>query len=190
MKSSNVAVKLGEDDMLNMTIVNFFRMNQRPMTATMTTKTVVKLNKNSADKKSKNTFGTVYKIQKMIVLVNGNYEKRVNQQRAIEGAVQDFQVAELPWGKRVDGTKCIIEHNGGGYLQTILQGYTSRKVEYVDSEGKEVKFEDIQPFMPAKKEVNKGTRQEVEEEVRVRTVGFNSIQELIIQTEELVVRLV
>jgi len=171
-----------------MSMTAFFAANTSPLTGViMTAKTAVKLNKKDvATKTIPNPFGPIFKIYKAVVSINKDYEKDVNQNRAIEGKEQDFQKEGLKWGRHAYG-KAIIEKDGGLYLQTIVEGYRGGS-EYVDENGNPVDFEAIKPFMPVKKE--EAPKQGLEDAVIVRTFKYESILQLAIKTDNLVINLV
>ena len=168
-----------------MTMTAFFAANTAPLTGVLlTAKTEVKLNKKDVDTKTiKNPFGPVFKIYKAVVSINKDYEKDVNQSRAIEGKEQDFQKEGLKWGHHAHG-KAIIEKDGSLYLQTIVEGYRGDS-EYVDENGNPVDYEAIKPFMPVKKA--EAPKQGLEDTVKVRTFKYESILNLIVKTPDMVI---
>ena len=169
---------------LSMSILAFLKMNETPFQAVLVTRTLFKLNKKNKAKTKVNAFGDIYKVQKTVVDLNANYEKAVKQQQAVEGVPVNFEAEKLTWGKHI--CKAVIEHNGGLYLQTITVGKRGKTV-YENSKGEEVNFADIVEFMPAKKA---SVKQNLEDEVQVRTYAFTSILEVVIKTPEMVIRLV
>jgi len=172
--------------MPTMTMTSFFAMNQSKMNATLATKTLVKMNKKDvATKQIPNPHGNVYKIQRVHVELNGDYELNVNQSRAVEEKEQDFTKGDLKWGRHAYG-KAIIENDGKLYLQTTELGKVG-KVEYVDENGNPVDYESIKPFMPVYKP---SAKQGLEDEVKIRTFKYESVLEIIIKTDTLVLKLV
>ena len=169
---------------LTMNILDFMKMNETLLQATLTTRTIVKSNKKNKAKTKVNAFGDVFKVQKTVVDINRDYEKAVKQQQAVEGVPTDFEKEKLSWGKHI--CKAVIEHNGGMYLQTITVGKRGKSV-YENSKGEAVNFEDIEEFMPAYKP---SAKQHLEDEVQVRTYAFKSILEVVIKTSEMVIKLV
>lgn len=173
-------------NMPTMTMTSFFAANTNKMTATLATKTVVKMNKKDVSTKTiANPHGTVYKIQRVHVELNGDYEKNVNQSRAVEEKEQDFVKGDLKWGQHKFG-KAIIEKDGGLYLQTTELGKVGN-VEYVDENGNPVEYSAIKPFMPVYKP---SAKQGLEDEVKIRTFKYESVLEVIIKTDTLVLKLV
>ena len=115
--------------------------------------------------------------------INRDYEKAVKQQQAVEGVPTNFEKEKLTWGKHV--CKAVIEHNSNLYLQTILVGKRGKTV-YEDAKGEVVKFEDIVEFMPERKA---SAKQNLEDEVQVRTFAFKNILEVVIKTNDMVIKL-
>ena len=173
-------------NMPTMTMTSFFAANTNKMNAVLKTKTVVRMNKKDvATKQIANPHGTVYKIQRVQVELNGDYEKNVNQSRAVEEKSQDFEKGELKWGQHKFG-KAIIENDGKLYLQTTELGKIG-DVEYVDENGNPVDYASIKPFMPVYKP---SAKQGLEDEVKIRTFKYESVLEIIIKTDTLVLKLV
>lgn len=175
-------------NMPSMSMTSFFAANTAPLHGVvMTAKTEVKLNKKDVATKSiPNPFGKIFKVYKAVVSINKDYEKDVNQNRAIEGTEQDFQKEGLKWGHHAHG-KAIIEKDGSLYLQTIVEGYRGGS-EYFDEAGNPVNLSDIKPFMPVKKA--EAPKQGLEDAVMVRTFKYESILQLAIKTDSLVINLV
>ena len=168
---------------LNMSILAFLQMNETLLQATMTTRTEVKLNKKNKAKTKVNPFSVVYKVQKSVVDINRDYEKAVKQQQAVEGVPTNFEKEKLTWGKHV--CKAVIEHKDNLYLQTILVGKRGKTV-YENANGESVNFADIVEFMPERKA---SAKQNLEDEVQVRTFAFKNILELVIKTPDMVIKL-
>ena len=168
---------------LSMSILAFMKMNETLLQATIVTRTIVKLNKKNKAKTKVNAFGDIYKVQKSIVDINRDYEKAVKQQQAVDGVPTNFEKEKLTWGKHV--CKAVIEHNSNLYLQTILVGKRGKTV-YEDAKGEVVKFEDIVEFMPERKA---SAKQNLEDEVQVRTFAFKNILEVVIKTNDMVIKL-
>lgn len=171
----------------SMSMTAFFSMNTTPLTGVvMTARTEVKLNKKDvATKTIPNPFGKIFKIYKAVVSINKDYEKDVNQNRAIEGKDQDFQKEGLKWGQHAHG-KAIIEKDGTLYLQTIVEGYRGGST-YEDEHGNPVTLDAIKPFMPVKKA--EAPKQGLEDAVMVRTFKYDSILQLAIKTDSLIINL-
>lgn len=165
------------------TLLNFLQTNaQQQFNATLTTKTLVKLNKNNATKTAKNNLGNIYKVQTLLVSINEDYALAVQQQQAIEGKPIDFVAAKLPWGVHI--CKSVIEHNAQHYLQCIVVAKTA-KTKYYNEDGQEVKYEDFAQFVSSSTSSN--SKQNVENTINVRTFAFKNILELIVKTPNLVV---
>lgn len=173
--------------MPTMSMTSFFAANQTKMNAVLKTKTVVRMNKKDvATKQIANPHCLVYKIQKVHVELNGDYEKNVNQSRAVEDKEQTFEKGEMKWGVHKFG-KAIIEKDGNLYLQTTELGKVGGSVEYVDENGNPVDYAAIKPFIPAYKP---SAKQDLEDEVKIRTFKYESIMEVIIKTDTFVLKLV
>lgn len=114
----------------------------------------------------------VRKVQKLQVTVNDNYENKVNDVREAEDKPANFEVAPLQWGEHV--SNAVIEHNGQLYVQTLVVD-TDRTPVYIDAQGNEVAYSDIKPFLPP---YNPATRQQLADEVKVRTWKLSSIYAL------------
>lgn len=171
---------------LTLSILDFLKMNQAPFSATIKTRTEFALLKKSTDgKKTPNNFGTIYKVQQVYAGINHDYQKSVNQQRAVEGVDQNFIADELKWGKVVKGTKSVVEKAGGMYLKTIELGKVG-SAHYENEAGERVAFEDIKKFISTAKGSSK--KQELEDEVKVRTYKFSSILDIVVKANDLVVR--
>lgn len=119
--------------------------------------------------------GGVRKVQSIKVTVNDNYENKVNDTREAEGKSADFEVAPLQWGEHVANGKgessCVIEHNGQLYVQTLVVERDPRPV-YIDAAGNKVDYDQIRPFLPP---YNPATRQQLDDEIKVRTWKLRSL---------------
>jgi len=114
----------------------------------------------------------VRKVQKIQVTVNDNYENKVNDVREAEDKPADFQVAPLQWGEHV--SNAVIEHNGQLYVQTLVVERDANPV-YIDSNGNNVAYEAIKPYLPP---YNPARRQQLDDEIKVRTWKLSSIYAL------------
>ena len=100
------------------------------------------------------------------------YENMVKRRLIKEGKnPDDFKVASLPWGNRISEDSPIIEHNGNYYIQTIAQG-SGQSRYFLDN--REVEKESIIGM----KEPTKSVKQNLDNEVVVRTFKLDSIREI------------
>jgi hypothetical protein len=138
----------------------------------LTTCTEVVMRKSDvATKRITNPFKNVLKIQAVRVLLNTDYEGRVQQQRRIEGKQDDFQAEGLKWGECKDNV--VVEHKGGQYVKTVEIGKVDKPVYLAD--GQSISYDDIKPFLPVP---TPSAKQAVGEEVKVRTFKIDNIVSL------------
>lgn len=138
--------------------------------ATIETQTSVKMNKKGVeDKTLVNEFGKVFKCQKITVELNSNYEQLVNIQRLVEGVEEDFKAEGLRWGKAINNV--VVEKDGQFYVKTIELERDENKV-YIKEDGTVVDYADLKPFIP---KYNGSNKQQLEEQVNVRTFKISSI---------------
>ena len=151
-------------------LVNFFTNYKAATRAVIVTRTPVKMNKKDvATKQIANPFAEVYKVQTIEVELNADYEQKVNDQRLIEGAAQNFEAEGRSWGKHVNGA--IVEKNGQFYLHTILIGKVG-KAKYETASGREVNYDDLLPFIPV---YNSNPKQQLEDDVKVRDFKLSNV---------------
>lgn len=131
-------------------------------------------------KKTGNPFGSVRKVSRVNVCLGFQYENAVNRQRTREGSEADFEAAPRQWGERV--SPMIIQHKGKIYLETKVE--KSLGTSYLDSTGKELSSEQVQPFLPTR---SPSTRQETEKEILVRDYALESILSVAVAGEEYVI---
>lgn len=156
--------------MTPITVEELARTAAPDTTVTLITRTAVKMNKKDVETKTiPNPFGEVFKISKVRVILNANYEERVNQERAEEGKEANFVAKEMRYGNMVGNS--LLENNGTLYVKTIELGRVGTSV-YADANGDEVVYEDIKPFVPVKKP---SATQDLENEVKVRNFKLESI---------------
>jgi len=118
-------------------------------------------------------FGNVLKVQAIRVLINADYERRVNQQRRIEGKTDDFQAENLRWGECHDNI--VVEHESRNYIKTIELSKEAKPV-YLHGQ-REISLQDIAPWMP----VYRGSpKQSVDKEIKVRTFKIENIISMVI----------
>lgn len=129
---------------------------------TITTHTEVRM------RKTNNPYIGAIKAQSIKVLVGGDYEKEVNDQRGIERKAEDFVAEEMKWGHTNEGV--IVEHNDKKYLKTIVVE-KGTNLTYMFG-GKFIDYDLLAPFVPAYKPSSK---QQLAEEVKVRTFSLENI---------------
>lgn len=135
------------------------------------TETEVRMNKKDVATKSvANTFIGATKVQKVKVAVNEDYEKRVNVMRYLERKDENFQAEGLAWGTCTDNI--IVENKGKTYLKTI-------ELEKIESayhfDGKTIAYDALKPFIADRAP---SAKQDLNQEVKVRTYAIDSIKEL------------
>lgn len=155
-------------------LVKYIKGLRSTQVATIVAITDVKMNKkDTATKSVANPFQLgVRKVQTIQVTVNDQYENKVNDAREAEGKEGNFEVAPLQWGEHV--SNCVIEHKGQLYVQTIVVEKDANPT-YINGAGADVAYSDIKPFMPP---YNPATRQQLDDEVKVRTWKLGSIYAL------------
>jgi hypothetical protein len=114
---------------------------------------------------------SVTKVQNMNGAIGFDYENSVNRQRDREGNEENFEANSRKWGILLEGRK-IVEHKGNYYLQFKVEN--SSNVKYFMN-GQEIEKEMIAEWLPKKKE---STTQDVEKQVIVRDVKFDSIKSI------------
>ena len=116
--------------------------------------------------------GEIMKESVGLVVLNYNYEKEVNRQRAREGEEFDFQTKARTWGTRM-GESSLITHNGFIYVDVNYK--ESKETKFLHN-GEEIEKVLIEEWLPKKKS-NSG-RQKVDKEVVSRTIKVGSIVEI------------
>lgn len=147
-------------------LVPFLMSLRSTQVATIVAVTEVKM------RKTGNPFIGTRKVQKIKVEVNNNYENKVNDARDAEGSATDFEVKPLQWGEHASAA--VIENKGELYLQTIVLE-RDPSPSYIDMHGNYVPWESLKEFMPP---YRPNARQELEQEVKVRTWKLTSIYDL------------
>ena len=153
---------------MNQHFIELIKNLTGPTKAVIITRTEVKMNKNDTLTKTiKNPYLGTVKITTMVVDLNPQYEKTVNEQLSLEGKEQDFEVSSRKWGENIGNG--IIEKNGKQYVSFIpkkhvLTTYMNGNV-IIDKN-------DLDPFMPKGKSINK---QGTENSVLFRNVSLENI---------------
>lgn len=153
----------------NMTLTSFLKMNTKPVSGVLETRTEVSLRRRG------NTFGKVFAVTKTNVILNGDYEAAVNAQRAIEGKAQDFKAGQRVWGKQVSPT--IVERDGKQYLSAIIESV--RSVTYVTETGVKVERDAIKHLFKAKRKT--ANKQGLDDAVIFRNINFDNIEKFILK---------
>lgn len=154
----------------NMTLTSFLKMNTKPVSGVLETKTEVSLRRRG------NTFGKVFAVTKTNVILNGDYEAAVNAQRAIEGKAQDFKAGQRVWGKQV--SPAIVERDGKQYLNAIIESV--RSVSYVNENGDTIDRDSIKHLFKRTKKAS-AKNQGLEDAVTVRNINFENINKFILK---------
>lgn len=131
-------------------IENTINNIKEPTKVILTTMTEVKLNKKDKSKELINELGKVFKMQKIVVELNVNYEDRMNQLLLESGKEADFKSSGLPWGTNID--EHWVEHKGNKYLK-VIENEKVGEPQYVvnDEDGMFIDIEksEFEPFLPA-----------------------------------------
>jgi hypothetical protein len=95
-----------------------------------------------------NPYGSfIYKLSKVVGLINFNYKKMVNKKD------KTYQVKERIWGRKskdyFNGT--LVDHKENDYITIAIQ-QTLYKSKYLTTEGKLIGKENFTKFIPVKKE--------------------------------------
>jgi hypothetical protein len=131
-------------------------------------------------KLKKNTVFTnpIKKLSNAIVEVNFDYKTDVNEARKLEGIKEEFTASSRKWGKHIEGSTCLIEHETTKekYLNCKLIS-KDKKVEYIDGSKttNPIPIETIQPYLPA---VSPSKTQGVENQIVINTYKLSSIKEI------------
>jgi len=154
-------------------LISFVNLLDKNVTdVVLVTKTEVKMNKKDVETKSiANTYIGTTKTQVVRVALNEDYEQRVNIMRSVECKDRDFESGELAWGTCANNI--VVENNGKKYIKTIELGKVGA-IEY-DLNGQKVSYDELKPFIPVP---SKSVKQNLDNEVKVRTFSVDSIIEL------------
>ena len=154
-----------------MNIIDIIKSLNSPTEAIITIKTEVKMNKKDVETKTEvNPYIGATKMSTIRVILNPDYEKKVNDQREAEGKEADFEATDRKWGDSIGNG--IIEKNGKLYV-SYIQTETIHDSYWFDA--KEIEYSKLSPFVPVKKSY--GT-QGLEQEVQFRIVSLDSIEVL------------
>ena len=152
-------------------IIDLVKSLTAPTEAIITIKTEVKMNKKDVETKTEvNPYIGATKMSTIRVILNPDYEKKVNDQREAEGKEADFEASDRKWGDSIGNG--IIEKNGKLYV-SYIQTETIHDSYWFDA--KEIEYSKLSPFVPVKKSYE---TQGLEQEVQFRIVSLDSIEVL------------
>lgn len=136
-------------------------------TLNLLTKTEVKLLKKDKEG-NKNGLPKIFKIATQKVVVNKSYEKAVNEQREKEGKPVDFVAEAATFSGDVKGA--TFEYNGQHYINAILIETIGSC--YQTENGDAIDLDQFKQFFSTAKS---SSRQQVEDEIKVRKFKVDSI---------------
>jgi len=148
------------------------------------TLTEVKMNKKLSDRKTPNPYhGKVFKLRKIRIQSNFNYQDSVNRKRISEGLEPNFISQGFSWGTLIN--PYILQHNSDDsklyfYYQLYSTSFTE-KPKYLVGD-KEVDFSEIKNYLPPKKDSYKN--QGVDNPTKPQIVKIENIQYLSIDGEK------
>lgn len=93
------------------------------------------------------TFGTdsITKESELTVQLNANYENSVNNRLEKAGEERDFVAEKLPYGEYVEGSKCLIKHDGKIYVRVYqTNSKLGKTARYFKSNGEELSKEHVE----------------------------------------------
>jgi hypothetical protein len=148
-----------------------FAMTVEPDTqVVLHTKTLVKMNKKDVETKTiVNPYEKIYKISSVLVTLNSNYEKRVNDERSAEDKDADFKAQEMKYGKMVGNA--LLENKDQLYIKCIEEEKIGKSKYFTDTD-EEISYSEFEKFIPVKK--SSGS-QNLGNEVKVRNFKIESI---------------
>lgn len=168
-------------------LVNMIRGYKGCSMAVVDLSTQPKFNKKS--RSTKEPFEVLFKgnvicTSTRYVSIGNNYGTSVNNRLEKEGNENagEFVAEELPWGKWVEGSKILIEHNGNYYIRLSYLNGNEYKSEYIYhyENGEILNNNELcilrKDFMTLPKEDS--GRQGTEETVRVNSVKLSGILRL------------
>jgi len=133
-------------------------------------------------RKTGNPFGAIAKRIRAVGFVGANYGKAVAREGARQGAsdAAAFVPESLPWGEWLVPNK-VIAHGGEHYLRTESTPnqrgrQPARVLGYTGERGESLTFEQVKPFLPAKRESAKQQAHGLNETVHVRTYKLSNIE--------------
>lgn len=121
--------------------------------------------------------GQIIKVATTNGVINWNYERSVNRQRAREGSEADFEAYPRKWGERLAGTP-LVQHKGKTYVELKVE--KSVDYDYFDLSGKPVDADLIKPYLRKPG----ASRQEVAKEVICRDYDVENILEIRVDGEQ------
>lgn len=147
----------------------------------------------SKARKTGNPFGLILKQARALVSIGANYENAVNAQggREQNDNAGAFEAAPLPWGEWLVPNR-LITHKGEIYVRTQstpgMRKARPARVQYRDAEGRYLSREQVQPFLPEKKESARQAAFGNAGEIEVRTLKISSIRRIRIGGETLTIK--
>jgi len=128
-------------------------------------------------RKTGNPFPNIVRTTRRNVFLGGSYESIVNNAQERQGGERDFTAQELPWGKAVN--RFFIAHKDRLYLRYFPVASNCKGEEtWTTSEGIQVPYEAIQPFLAESKPSN-------EVGVSWRTVALDNVHEVTMDGDEI-----
>lgn len=136
-------------------------------------------------------FGTssVVKESELTVQINVNYENSVNNRLEKVGEERSFESAGLNYGKFVDDSKCLLEHNGKMQLRVYqTNSVLGKSAKYFKDNGEEFTEEEVEQlkveFLKIKPEEIKSQGLSYEESSKPTNYNFSSIREIVMDGEQ------
>lgn len=151
-------------------LIEFAKTVPENTLAVITTRTTVKMNKKDVKTKTiPNPFSDIYKVAKVKVLLNANYEKLVNDSRAKEGKPTDFVAEAMKYGTMIGNA--LLENKGQLYLKCIEKDRVGDS-KYENAISEPIDYNELLPFIP---EYTGSVKQDLENEVKVRNYKIESV---------------
>lgn len=153
-------------------LINFLTSYKSAKTATVVSKTELKMNKKDiATKQTPNPYPIAYKVSLFEADINFDYEDRVNDARLVEGKEQSFEAGEAKWGQYV--SKSLTKKDDQYYMK-LVPTKSLTKTTYEDADGKALDYDSLKPFVPVRKE-SASTSQGLDNAVQFRAFKLDSI---------------
>ena len=136
---------------------------------------------------------SVIKESELTVQINVEYENSVNNRLEKSGEERDFVSSGMNYGKFVDGSKCLIEHDGKIYLRTYQTNSKLGKVsKYFKEDGTEFteKEEEIlkNEFLKIVPEFIESQNLSYEESTKPTNYLLKNIKEICMDSERYILR--
>ena len=116
----------------------------------------------------------IYKEATWTVTFNTQYEKRVNDGRAVEGKITDFKAMPRVWGEHLLNKNALVTYQGQLYLQVFKKAAVYERYVAIHEDGSitGVSLSEIDRYLY--KSTSK-SRQGLDNEVKVRNLKMESI---------------